>query len=224
MNAKFVAAVGFGLMAGLLAGCAGTPEPAKIAAQQHEGSSQILANKNKKGSLLLVRMVDSPLLGDVNCGGYITLRRVDAGKPDETEPPISVGSAVAYRLQNPNKLVLGQLFSATAQKYARWFVPVAPGRYVITYANCSYGDITIEAGGDEDGLFGRAFSYVHPFEGDGAITIGEGKIIDAGYIRLAGTRSNPRVVGSEATPAERELMRSVMPDVYPSITFTKFSP
>ncbi len=64
---------------GLLAGCAGTPDPAKLAAQQHEGSAQILANKNKKGSLLLVRMVDSPLLGDVDCSGYITLRRVNAG-------------------------------------------------------------------------------------------------------------------------------------------------
>lgn len=42
------------------------------------------------------------------------------------------------------------------------------------------------------------------------------------YIRLAGTRSDPRVVGSEATPVERDLMKSVMPDVYPSITFTKF--
>ncbi len=65
---------------GFLAGCAGTPDPAKVAAQQHEGSSQILANKNKKGSLLLVRMVDSPLLGDVDCSGYITLRRVNVEK------------------------------------------------------------------------------------------------------------------------------------------------
>lgn len=224
MNAKLFAAVGLGLFSGLLAGCAGTSDPAKIAARQNEGSSQILANKNKKGSLLLVRMVDSPLLGDVNCGGYITLRRINAGKPDETEPSVSVGSAVSYRLQNPNKLVLGQLFSATAQDYARWFVPVAPGRYVITYANCSYGNVTIEAGGDENGLFGRTFSYIRPFEGDAAITIGEGKIVDAGYIRLGGRRSDPRVVGSEATSAERDLMRSVMPDAYPSITFTKFSP
>ncbi|CAN7706573.1 hypothetical protein LJR251_005740 [Rhizobium rhizogenes] len=222
MNAKFLAVVGLGLMTGLLAGCAGTPDPAKVAAQQHEGSAQILANKKKKGSLLLVRMVDSPLLGEMNCGGYITLRKINAGKPDETEPPLSVGSAVAYRLQNPNKLSLGQLFSATAQKYERWFVPVAPGRYAITYASCRYGNTTIEAGGDNDGLFGRTFSYVRPLGGESSITIGQGQIVDAGYMRLAGTRSDPRVVGSEATPAERDLMRSVMPDVYPSITFTKF--
>ena len=222
MSAKLFAAVGFGLLSSLLAGCAGTSDPTKVAAQQQAGSSQIWANKNKKGSLLLVRMLDSPLLGDVNCGGYITLRRINAGKPDETEPAVSVGSAVAYRLQNPNKLVFGQLFSATAQKYERWFVPVAPGRYAITYASCRYGSTTIEAGGDNDGLFGRTFSYVRPFGGESTITIGQGQIVDAGYIRLAGTRSDPRVVGSEATSAERDLMRSVMPDVYPSITFTKF--
>ncbi|MEZ2130706.1 MULTISPECIES: hypothetical protein [unclassified Sinorhizobium] len=214
--------VGVWCIAGLLAGCAGTPDPAKVAALQHEGSAQIFANKKEKGALLLVRMVDSPMFGDVNCSGYITLRRINAGKPDESEPPQSVGSAVAYRLQNPNKLVLGQLFSATAQKYARWFVPVAPGRYVITYATCGYDNVTIEAGGDHDGVFGRALSYVRPFGGESTITIGPGQIVDAGYIRLDGTRSDPRAVGSEATPAERDLMRSVMPDVYPSITFTKF--
>ena len=167
-------------------------------------------------------MVDSPFLGDVNCDGYITLRRMNAGKPDETEPALSVGSAAAYRLQNPNKLSLGQLFSATAQRYERWFVPIAPGSYAVTYASCHYRNTTIEAGGDQDGLFGRTFSYVRPFGGESTITIGQGQIVDAGYIRLAGTRSDPLVVGSEATLAERELMKSVMPDVYPSITFTKF--
>ena len=222
MNAKFFATAGFGLLAVLLAGCAGTPDPAKVAAEQHEGSAQIFAKQKKKGSLLLVRMVDSPFLGDVDCDGYITLRRINAGKPDETEPPLSVGSAASYRLQNPNKLSLGQLFSASAQRYERWFVPVAPGRYSITYASCHYGNTTIEAGGDQDGLFGRTFSYVRPFGGDSTITIGQGQIVDAGYIRLTGTRSDPRVVGSVATPAERDLIKSVMPDVYPSITFTKF--
>ncbi|MFK0165922.1 hypothetical protein [Rhizobium sp. NPDC090279] len=221
MYAKFFAAIGLGLIACLLAGCAGTPDPAKVAAQQHEGSAQIFAKQKEKGSLLLVRMVDSPFLGDVNCDGYITLRRMNAGKPDE-EPPLSVGSAAAYRLQNPNKLSLGQLFSATAQRYERWFVPVAPGRYSITYASCRYGNTNIEAGGDQDGLFGRTFSYVRPFGGESTITIGQDQIVDAGYIRLAGTRSDPRVVGTVATPAERDLMKSVMPDVYSSITFTKF--
>jgi hypothetical protein len=76
--------VGVWFVIGLLAGCAGTPDPAKVAAQQHEGSVQIFANQKKRGSLLLVRMVDSPLLGDVDCGGYITLRRINSGKPDET--------------------------------------------------------------------------------------------------------------------------------------------
>ncbi|WP_244616950.1 MULTISPECIES: hypothetical protein [unclassified Rhizobium] len=214
--------VGLWVGLGFLAGCAGTPDPAKVAAQQQQGSAQILAKKKQKGSLLLVRLIDFPLLGDVNCGGYITLRKIKAGKPDETEPPVSVSSAAAYRLPNPNKLSLGQLFAATAQRYERWFVPVEPGRYAITYANCSYGDMTIEAGGDTDGVFGRALSYVAPFGGESAITIGQGQIVDAGYVRLTGTRSDPRVVGMEATSAERDLMRSAMPDVYPAITFTKF--
>ena len=54
------------------------------------------------------------------------------------------------------------------------------------------------------------------------ITIGEGQIVDAGYFRVQGTKTHPVVVGQEASQAEREVMREVLPGAYSSITFKKF--
>ncbi|WP_309550687.1 hypothetical protein [Rhizobium rhizogenes] len=115
---------------------------------------------------------------------------------------------------------------ANAASYARSFRPIAPGRYAITYADCQYGisqfsnGVKIEAGGDHDFLF----NYVSPLGGASTITVGAGQIIDAGYIRLTGRRSDPVVVASDASSAERDVMKEIIPEVYSSITFTKFGP
>jgi hypothetical protein len=52
--------------------------------------------------------------------------------------------------------------------------------------------------------------------------VGEGQIVDAGYIRFGGRRSDPIVLASEASSAERAVMKDVIPSVYPAITFKKF--
>lgn len=223
MNSKNI---GVWFAIALLSGCAGTPDPVKVAGEQHEASSQIFAKQKTKGALLAVRLV----VGYGSCPGFINLRRLNAGKPDESEPAVTIYSATAYRASNNSspgisiKLPLSNIFGLSAKQYVGEFVPIAPGRYVITYATCNNhsNGTTIQAGGDQSGMLGRALSYVRPLGGDSVITIGQGQIVDAGYIGLEGTRNDPRVVGFEATPAERDLMKSMIPEVYSSITFTKF--
>lgn len=228
MNSKFVVAMGLGLMASLLAGCAGGHNPEKAAAEHSAALTQIASKKSQKGALLLIRIVDANLMGDQYCSGHIRLRRIDNGKPDKNTAFEDIYSADRWLLpdeKKPKDMEATFLYRvANAASYARSFRPLSPGRYAITYAECQYGmsqygGVTkLEAGGDQDFLF----NYVSPLGGASTITVGAGQIIDAGYIRLTGSRSNPAVVSSEASAAEREVMQEVLPELYTSIRFTKF--
>jgi hypothetical protein len=230
MDAKVFATVGLGLIAGLLTGCAGGHDPAKVAADHSAAVAQIASKKSQKGGLLLVRIVDANLMGDQYCSGHIRLRRIDNGKPDKNTPFEDIYSADRWLLPNekkPKDMEATFLYRvADASSYARSFRPIAPGRYAITYADCQYGisqfsnGVKLEAGGDHNFLF----SYVSPLGGESTITIGPGQIVDAGYIRIAGRRSNPTIVASGASAAEREVMQQVLPEIYTSIAFTKFGP
>ncbi|MBB3429169.1 hypothetical protein FHT85_006206 [Rhizobium sp. BK312] len=230
MNAKLFATIALGLVTSLLAGCAGGHDPAKAAAEHSAAVAQIASKKSQKGALLLIRIVDGNLMGDQYCSGHIRLRRMDNGKPDKNTPFEDIYSADRWLLPNekkPKDMQATFLYRvANASSYAQSFRPIAPGRYAITYADCQYGisqfssGVKIEAGGDHNFLF----SYVSPLGGASTITIGAGQIVDAGYIRLVGRRSNPIVVASEASAAEREVMKEVLPEAYTSITFTQFIP
>ncbi|MDJ1638494.1 hypothetical protein G6M87_01190 [Rhizobium rhizogenes] len=228
MRAKLFAAVALGLITTLLAGCAGGGAPGKVAAEHSAAISQIASKKSQKGALLLIRTVDANLMGDQYCSGHIRLRRIDNGKPDKNSAFEDIYSADRWLLpdeKKPKDMQATFLYRvANAASYARSFRPIAPGRYAITYADCQYGisqfsnGVKIEAGGDHDFLF----NYVSPLGGASTITVGAGQIIDAGYIRLTGRRSDPTVVSSEASAAEREVMQEVLPEIYTSIRFTKF--
>lgn len=228
MHAKLFAAVALGLTTLLLTGCAGGHDPAKTAAEHSAAISQIASKKSQKGALLLIRIVDANLMGDQYCSGHIRLRRIDNGKPDKNSAFEDIYSADRWLLpdeKKPKDMQATFLYRvANAASYARSFRPIAPGRYAITYADCQYGisqfsnGVKIEAGGDHDFLF----NYVSPLGGASTITVGAGQIIDAGYIRLTGRRSDPTVVSSEASAAEREVTQEVLPEIYTSIRFTKF--
>jgi len=228
MDAKVFATVGLGLITGVLTGCAGGHDPVRAAADHSAAVAQIASKKSQKGALLLVRIVDANLMGDQYCSGHIRLRRIDNGKPDT--PFEDIYSADRWLLPNekkPKEMQATFLYRVAdaASSYARSFRPIAPGRYAITYADCQYGisqfsnGVKIEAGGDHNFLF----SYVSPLGGESTITIGQGQIVDAGYVRIAGRPSNPTILASGASAAEREVMQEVLPEIYRSISFTKFS-
>jgi len=229
MRVKLFAAVGLGLIASLLSGCAGGRDPGKASADHSAAVSQIALKKNQKGALLLIRIVDGNLMGDQYCSGHIRLRRIDNGKPDKNTAFEDVYSADRWLLpdeKKPKDMQATFLYRvADSSSYARSFRPIAPGHYAITYADCQYGisqfsnGVKIEAGGDHNFLF----SYVSPLGGESTIAIGQGQIVDAGYVRIAGRPSNPTILASGASAAEREVMQEVFPEIYPSISFTKFS-
>ncbi len=229
LKAKLIATIALGLVAGLLAGCAGGHDPAEAAAEHSAAVAQIASKKSQKGALLLVRIVDANLMGDQYCSGHIRLRRIDNGKPDKNTPFEDIYSADRWLLPNekkPKDMRATFLYRvADAASYARSFRPIAPGRYAITYADCQYGisqfsnGVKIEAGGDHNFLF----SYVSPLGGESTIAIGQGQIVDAGYVRIVGRPSNPTILASGASAAEREVMQEVLPEIYRSISFTKFS-
>jgi hypothetical protein len=223
MRFTLLAVVGLGSMASLLAGCAGSRDPAKTVAEQQAASTHILADKRQKGALLLLRIVESGIFGDNPCWGSVRLRKLSTGLPDEKAEFVDLGTAGRMFLPKEKKTE-GTKASwlngvPDAKSYERSFERIAPGRYVITKVQCRIaGGTELEGGHDDDGLF----SHVTPFGGASTITVGEGQIVDAGYVHFLGTRSEPTVVASEASAAEREFMNKVIPEVYPAITFKKF--
>ncbi|AVA26072.1 hypothetical protein [Rhizobium sp. NXC24] len=224
MRFALLAFIGLGSVISLLSGCAGSTDPAKTAAQQQAVSAQILANKNRKGALLLLRIYEPGLFADQPCFGGIRLRRLGSGVPDDKAEVVDLGGARRMFLPKETKAEgkkAGFLNNVPdANTYEDSFYPIASGRYVITKIRCQYGApiVELEGGHDDDGLF----SHVTPFAGASTITIGQGQIVDAGYAHFEGKRDEPTVVATEASATEREFMKKVIPEVYPAITFKKF--
>jgi hypothetical protein len=210
----------------LLASCGGAKDPAMIAGERQAKSEEILNERKQKGALIMTRFIYPGLFGPIRCLADIRLRKLVAGAPDETTPPVDLGTPARWLLPEQAKPadMKGDFLNPVpdAKDYERAFQPIAPGTYVVTHARCQMsspnGTTTLEAGGDHGGLF----SYISALEGASTITIGEGQIVDAGYFRVQGTRDHPVVVGQEASSAEREVMKEVIPGAYSSITFKKF--
>ncbi|ACI58943.1 hypothetical protein GGI64_005496 [Rhizobium leguminosarum] len=225
MTKRAFAVAGLSIIAVLLASC-GTKDPAMVASERVAKSTEILNARKQKGALILARFVYPGLFGPVRCPGDIRLRKLVNGAPDELAAPVGFWTAYRWLLPEQKKPAdpKGNLLNpiGDAKDYERAFQPIAPGTYVVTYASCELsspnGTLKLEAGGDHDGLF----SYISALEGSSTITIGEGQIVDAGYFRVQGTKTHPVVVGQEASAAEREVMREVLPGAYSSITFKKF--
>jgi len=226
MNKRAFAAVGLSIVAVLLASCGGAHDPAMVASERQAKSTEILNKRKQKGALILMRFIYPGWLGPIRCDGEIRLRKLVDGAPDKVAAPENVWSGFKWLLPEQSKPadIKGNILNpvGNAKEYERVFHPIAPGTYVVTYASCQMsgpnGTETLEAGGDHGGMF----SYISALEGASKITIGEGQIVDAGYFRVQGTKSHPVVVGAEASPAEREVMREVLPGAYSSITFKKF--
>ena len=226
MNKRVLAAAGLSIIAVLLASCGGATDPAMITSERQAKSAEILNNRKQKGALILARFIYPGRLGPVKCAGQIRLRKLVDGQPDKVAAPVDVWTGFKWLLPEQSKPAdgKGNFLNpiGNAKEYERVLHPIAPGTYVVTYATCQIsspnGTSTLEAGGDHGGLF----SYISALEGASKITIGEGQIVDAGYFRVEGTRTHPVVVGQEASPAEREVMRDVLPGAYSSITFKKF--
>lgn len=227
MTKRAFAAAGLSIIAVLLlAACGGTKDPAMVASERVEKSTEILNKRKQKGALILARFIYPDLFGPIRCAGQIRLRKLVDDAPDKVAAPEDVWTGFKWLLpdQGKPKDINGNLLHpvGNAAEYERVFHPIAPGTYVVTYASCQMsspnGTTTLEAGGDHGGLF----SYISALEGASKITIGEGQIVDAGYFRVKGTKSHPVVVGAEASAAEREVMREVLPGAYSSITFKKF--
>ncbi|AHG49785.1 hypothetical protein RLEG12_02575 (plasmid) [Rhizobium leguminosarum bv. trifolii CB782] len=226
MTKRAFAAAGLSIIAVLLASCGGTTDPAMVASERVAKSTEILNKRKQKGALILVRFLYPGLFGPIRCDGQIRLRKLVDGEPDKVAAPEDVYSGFKWLLPEQSKPadIKGNLLNpvGNAKEYERVFAPIAPGTYVVTYASCQMsspnGTTTLEAGGDHGGLF----SYISALEGASTITIGEGQIVDAGYFRVHGTRTHPIVVGQEASAAEREVMREVLPGAYSSITFKRF--
>ncbi|WP_064697240.1 hypothetical protein [Rhizobium aegyptiacum] len=226
MTKRTIAAAGLSALAMLLASCGGAHDPAMIAGERQTKSTELLNARKQKGALILARFVYPGLFGPVRCPGDIRLRKLVDGAPDKVAEPVSFWTAYRWLLPEQKKPedMKGNFLNPVgdAKDYERAFHPIAPGTYVVTYASCSLsspnGTLKLEAGGDHGGLF----SYISALEGASTITIGEGQIVDAGYFRVQGTRTHPVVIGQEASAAEREVMREVLPGAYSSITFKKF--
>lgn len=226
MNTRAFTAAGLSIIAALLASCGGPTDPAMVTSERQTKSAEILNERKQKGALILARFIYPGWLGPVKCAGKIRLRKLVDGQPDKVAAPVDIYTGFRWLLPEEKKPAdgKGNFLNpvADAKDYARDFNQIAPGTYVVTYATCQIsspnGTSTLEAGGEHD----RFFSYISALEGASTITIGAGQIIDAGYFRVEGTRTHPVVVGEQASSAEREVMRDVLPGAYSSITFKKF--
>lgn len=111
---------------------------------------------------------------------------------------------------------------------------ISPGTYVATYASCSVGESQVWMDGDEGVSLFRPTSVpmLRPLAGANHIVIGPGQIVDAGILDIHVLQSDLRpnghgiavLTGSEAPPIFREAIKKNLPDLYPKITYTRFTP
>lgn len=112
--------------------------------------------------------------------------------------------------------------------------PIAPGSYVVTYVNCNTGQREITMSGNESGSLFRAAPprVLRAIAGANHIVIGSGQIVDAGILDINMLTQEPRLtgsgiailLGSEAPPVFKETIKKNLPELYPKITYSKFTP
>lgn len=140
MPKRAFAAAGLSIIAGLLASCGGTTDPAIVASERVAKSTEILNKRKQKGALILVRFLYPGLFGPVRSNGQIRLRKLIDGEPDKVAASEDVYSGFKWLLPEQSKPtdISGNLLNPVrnAKEYERVFDPIAPGTYVVTYASC----------------------------------------------------------------------------------------
>lgn len=207
-----------------------------------EGAKEVANNApymvKKNSAAIVVRVSESSSY----CGsGQVVLNKIVNGKIDNSQS-VTVGQVATGDLKDFGRMYLHVLtfnLPAITKEVDKGdirtsFRAIAPGSYVATYASCNMGQSRVWMGGNEGGtLFSPAAPpMLRPLAGSNHIVIGEGQIVDAGFLNIQVLQSDLRpngrgiavLIGSEAPANFREAIRKNLPDLYPKITYTKFAP
>ncbi|MCJ2141012.1 hypothetical protein [Methylobacterium sp. E-066] len=123
-------------------------------------------------------------------------------------------------------------FSAEGINYAKdirtTYREIIPGNYIINHITCQFGREITEVSAEEwSFLTGRDDL---PIPGDNYISIGNGQIVDSGFIDVVSTdgrylrRSGQvRLVSSEAPQSFRTVVANDLPDLSKKIIYSRFS-
>lgn len=189
----------------------------------------------QKGAAIVVRVK----INNAYCGsGVVTLNKVIDGRISESR--VDIGQVT--HMTGSNKLgdissnLLKLNFSALPKSQSNdmrtSYEPIEPGAYVVTQVVCDNPGLnTITLGPKPPSLFEKPVKIgPMPLLGDSYIRIGSGQIVDAGLLNIdalevGGGRVGGvgRLIASEAPTAFRESVRQHLPELYPRITYTKFS-
>jgi hypothetical protein len=220
-------------LVGALAGCADLAST-KLSEGAKEAANKATLMAKEKGAAIVVRVSVS---GEYCPQGTVVLNRVADGKIDD-KTSVNIGQVFSGTLRDFGKMSL-EFFTlnvpALAKEYQHRdirtsYVPIEPGKYVVTRVYCRDGQYETVLGGDQGSWFGPP-PKMRPVLGANYIVVGTGQIVDAGILNIQViqkdfrplSRGTGMLVASEAPAAFRDATRLNLPDLYRKITYTKFS-
>ncbi|MFS2155536.1 hypothetical protein [Rhizobium sp. Rhizsp42] len=222
-----------------LASCATNPNSTKMGADGKDAARQADAMVADKGAAAVVRV---SLNGSYCVRGTVRLQKVVDGKISsgpftEIGQPSGIygADAMVKKLAKTTAQMLTLNVPALIKENGvrdirTSFRPIEPGHYAVTMITCENGNSTASMGTGNGGLFGAQGKEPHTLLGDNTITIGKGQIVDAGVIDIVQTSSGgffssarARLAGSEAPQTFKDAIRLNVPEIYPRITYTKFT-
>lgn len=222
-----------------LASCATNPNSTKMGADGKDAARQADAMVAEKGAAAVVRV---SLNGSYCLHGTVRLQEVVDGKI-RSGPFTEIGQpsgiygadAIVKKLAKTTAQMLTLNVPALIKENGvrdirTSFRPIEPGRYAVTMITCENGNSTASMGTGNGGLFGAQGKEPTTLFGDNTITIGKGQIVDAGVIDIVQissggffTSARARLAGSEAPQTFKDAIRLNVPEIYPRITYTKFT-
>jgi hypothetical protein len=228
-------------LASALSAC-GTYSSTQLGAGAKEVAKAAPGMAKDAGAAIVIRV---SLSGSYCANGQVVLNKIVDGKIDKNQS-VTIGQVGSGNLGDGLKDI-GKMYvrfltlnvPAIVKEVDKGDIrtsyrPIAPGSYVATYASCSIGRTQATMGGNEGGSLFKAPPppVLRPLLGANYIVIGNGQIVDAGILDIKVLSQQYRftgpgiamLIGSEAPPVFRETIRKNLPELYPKITYSKFTP
>lgn len=244
-TSKLIKGCIFGLVTSALSGCMSPgPNPDAPSFTEAEKASVAIAVPpvSEDKSVLIIRLQRDGR----NCtsSGTVRLTPVIAGNPEpsrsinagHTNLPFTAAGFASFgkamgRMATLDFSGADKEMSLTHMKTS--FVSIPPGDYVVTHAQCAYGQSnrTWIGGGNSTGWLPSGLGASTPVVGDNFIRIPPSRIVDAGFLDIHTTdaggwlrNSKGALVGNQVSGAAKHYLRGEFPDLYFRVMFSRFSP
>jgi hypothetical protein len=173
-----------------------------------------------------------------SCLGTVRLRPLRGGQIDRSRF-VDIGHVTSFE-SKPQLQAMGEFFwkgltldisglmAEVKNDLKDWFMPIAPGSYVMTSIRCRQGNRIASMGSDHANLFAAESGFSNPIKGANVIDVRPGEILHAGVLEIRSDEVGffqPRTASVVALPAPDEdqaRLRELFPTAGKRLRFTTF--